>query len=80
MPNGLFYHKAFERSISNRRCFCLISVITIFVEIPSINENSADSDQTSRFAASDQDYTVCQCPFYGMLDINGLFLPVNSSR
>ena len=37
-----------------------------FLEIPVFNANSVDQDQTPRLIYF---YTVCQCPFYGTLDI-----------
>ena len=39
-----------------------------------LNGNSVDPDQMPHYGASDLGYTVCRCPFYGMLDLNGLNL------
>ena len=40
-------------------------LITMFYRNSLSNANSVDPDQTPRSA-------VCQCPFYGTLNINGL--------
>ena len=47
-------------------------ILPCFVENPVFQANSVDPDQTPRSAASDLVCTVCQCPFYGTLGINGL--------
>ena len=44
-------------------------LLLYFIEIPVFNANSVDPDQTLHWV-----YTVCQCPFYGTLGINGLIL------
>ena len=52
----------------------------MFVEIPELNANSVDPDQMPCSVASDLVYTVCQCPFYGMLGLNGLNFRTNKER
>ena len=52
-------------------------VLPCFIEISVFNANSVDPDQTPHSAASRMRrliwvYTVCHCPLYGMLGINGL--------
>ena len=42
-----------------------------FMVIPVFKANSVDPDQMLHSAF----YTVCQCPFNGMLGINGLRCP-----
>ena len=68
MPNGLFYLHSSDQSISNNRGIWLILLL------PEFNANSVDPDQMQHSAASDLGYTVCQCPFYGMLGLNGFRL------
>ena len=41
-------------------------------EIPVLNANSVDSDQTPRSVASDWEDTVCKGPIYGALGLNGI--------
>ena len=52
-PGGLFYLNSLDRSISNRRDVGLFLVLPCFIEIPVLNANSVDLDQTPRSAASD---------------------------
>ena len=47
-------------------------IIIFFIEINVINANSEDPNQMLHSVASDLGLTVCQCPFCGMLIINGL--------
>ena len=48
-------------------------LLLYFLATPLFNANSEDPDQTPHFAASDLGFfSVCQCPFYGTLCINGL--------
>ena len=48
-----FNLNSLERSISNRRCICLVSIfITMRLELPVEDANSADPDQTPRSVAS----------------------------
>ena len=49
-------------------CFIFVFSIVIFIENPALNACNVDPDQTPRFWV----YTVCQCPFYGTLGMNGL--------
>ena len=49
----------------------LFFIITMFAGISELNANSTDPDQTS-ISVVISVYTVCQCPFYGMLGLNGL--------
>ena len=55
MPNGLLYLHSSDRSISNIRSVWLVLLLPCFIEILVFNANSADPDQTPRFAASDLD-------------------------
>ena len=66
MPNGFFYFNSLDRFISYIRGIWLFLLLPCFLEIPAFNANSVDLDQTPH---SD---TVCQCPFYGTLGLNGL--------
>ena len=47
MPSGHCYHNSFERSFSNIRGVWLVFIIMIFIEIPVLNANSEEPDQTS---------------------------------
>ena len=69
MPSGLFYLNTLDRSISYRRGVWIVLLLPCFIEFSVFDANSVDRDQTPRSAASD---TVCQCPFYGTLGLNGL--------
>ena len=52
---------------------CLsVFITTMFIEMSVINANSVDPDQSPRSVALIWVYTVCQCPIYGTLGINGL--------
>ena len=51
MPSELFYYNTLDRSISNSRG--LVSFHYIFTEIPELNANNVDPDQTPQNAASD---------------------------
>ena len=53
MPNGFFYLHSLDCPISNIRGVWLVFIITIFIEIPVLNANSVDPDQTLHSAASD---------------------------
>ena len=46
-----------------------ILLLPCFIEIPVSIAKNVDPDQTPRL---NWVYTVCQCPFYGTLGINGL--------
>ena len=48
-----FYLHSSDRSVSNIGGFTLVSITTLFIEIPVINANSVFSDQTPHSAASD---------------------------
>ena len=70
-PSGLFYllfgqvHYLYKG--------CLVFIIIIFCRNSlNFNANSVDPNQMPHSAASDLVYTVCQCPFYGMLGLYGL--------
>ena len=65
MPSRLFYLSSFDKSIFNYKG-CLVSFFLsqCFIYIPVINANSVDPDQMP--------HSVCQCPIYGMLGLNGL--------
>ena len=45
-------------------------MIIIYYKNHELNANSVDPDQTPLSAALIWVYTVCQCPFYRVLDIN----------
>ena len=66
MPSGLFYLKSLDKFISY-----IVFIISMFAGISELNANSTDPDQTS-ISVVISVYTVCQCPFYGMLGLNGL--------
>ena len=53
MPNGPFYNISLDRSISSLRGAWFVLVLLLITEIPVLNANSADPDQTPRSAASD---------------------------
>ena len=54
MPSGLSYLNFLEKSISNGRGVWIVSFICpCFIEIPVLNANSVDPDQTPRSVASD---------------------------
>ena len=53
MPNGLFYPKSLDRSISSSRGVWLVLFLPCFIEIPVFNANSVNPDQMPQFAASD---------------------------
>ena len=53
MPSGLSYHTSLDRSIPNSRVSSYFLLLW-FIEIPVINTNIVDSDQTPRSAASDR--------------------------
>ena len=53
MPSGLFYLSSLDQSISILRGAWSVLIITLFIEIPVVNANSVDPDQTPRAAASD---------------------------
>ena len=57
---------------------CPVSFVLLscFVEISGLNTNSVDPDQMPHSAASDLGYSVCQCPFYGMLGLNRLICKI----
>ena len=50
---------------------CLVRFFISTKNNPIFNVNSADTDQTSRSAASDLGLN-CRCPFYGRTGINGI--------
>ena len=53
MPSGFFCFNSLDWSISNRKGVWLMSIITMFfIEIPIINANSVDPDQTPRSPTS----------------------------
>ena len=60
MPSGLFYHNTLDRSISKIR--------DVWLQISELNANSEDPVLQCLIWV----YTVCQCPFYGTLGLNGL--------
>ena len=53
MPSGLFYRNSLDQFISSLRGVRSVLTITMFIEIPVVNTNSVDPDQTPRSAASD---------------------------
>ena len=65
MPSRLFYLSSLDESISIIRDVHLVFLSPCFICIPVLNANSVDPDQIWV-------YTVCQCPIYGMLCVNGL--------
>ena len=71
MPNGFFYINFLDKSISIRWGIWLV-----FIETPVFNANSVDPDQMLQHLI--WVYTVCKCPIYGKLGINGLifFIPL----
>ena len=71
MPSGLFYLNCLDRSISNSCDYFLL--LPCFIEIPVLNTNSVDPNQTPRSAAaSDLGLHCLQRPFHGTLGINRL--------
>ena len=67
MPNGL-YLISLDKSISYIKDVLLFLLLSCFVEMPELNANSVEPDHTPRTLWV---YTVCQCPFYGKLGLNG---------
>ena len=53
VPSGLYYFNILYRSIASRRGVWVVFIIMVFVDIPVVNVNSVDSDQTLRSVASD---------------------------
>ena len=53
MSSGLFYLNSLYQSISSLRGVWSVLIITMFIEMPVVNANSVDPDQTPRSAASD---------------------------
>ena len=55
MPNGFFYPNSFDRSISSKGCLVsfIFLLLPCFTEIPVLNANNVDPDQTPRSAASE---------------------------
>ena len=53
MPSGFFYLNSLDQSISSFRGVWSALIITMFYEMPVINANSVEPDQTPRSAASD---------------------------
>ena len=76
VPSAIFYLISLDRSISYIRGICLVFIIIL----SELNANSEVPDQTPRSAASDLVYTVCQCPFYGTLGLNGLIPNYHNCR
>ena len=70
MQSGFFYRKSLDRSISNRRGVWLPFIITNIYKMPALSANSVDPNQTPQRLI--WVFTVCQCPFNGMPDLNGL--------
>ena len=48
MPSGLLYFNSLERTKSNRRDVWLVLLLSCAIEIPVVNANSVDPDQTPR--------------------------------
>ena len=46
-------------------------LLSCFVKTSEFNANGVDRDQTLRYAASDLGLHFFQCPFYGILGLNG---------
>ena len=65
MPNGLLYLYSLDRSISSTRGVWLFLLLPCFIEIPAFNANRV----LRRLIRVN---TVCQCPFYRTLGLNGL--------
>ena len=61
VPSGLSYFNILYRSIVSRRGIWVVFIITVFVDIPVLNTNSVDSDQTPRSVASDLGQTGSYC-------------------
>ena len=53
MLSGLFYHNSLDWSISNSRVSGYLLILLCFIEIPVINANCVESDQTLHSVASD---------------------------
>ena len=53
MPSGIFYLNSLDQPISSLRAVWSILIITCFIEMPVVNANSVDPDQTPRSVASD---------------------------
>ena len=53
MLNGLFHFSSLDRVISILRVFGKFLLLPCFQDIPFLNANSVDPDQTLRYVASD---------------------------
>ena len=53
MLSGLLYLNSLDQSIYSLRVSDLFSLLPCFIEMPIINVNNVDPDQTPRSAASD---------------------------
>ena len=53
MPSGLFYLNSLDQSIFSLRVVWSVLIITMFFEMPIVNANNVDPDQTPRSVASD---------------------------
>ena len=69
MPSALFYINSRDRSISNTRSFWLVLLLPCFKAIPDKMQTVMTLIRRRMLIWV---YTVCQCPFYGSLGINGL--------
>ena len=61
-----------------RGVWLVFIIIMRFVGISELYANRVDHDQRLHSEASTWVYTVCQCPFYGMLSLNGLRIYVKN--
>ena len=73
MPGGIFYYNYLDQSICDRRVSDYFLLLLCFIEIPIFNAYSVDPDQMPHLRHLIWVYTVCQCPFYRALGLNGLY-------
>ena len=66
MPSALFHLNSLDRSITSLRGVWSILLLPCFTEMPVINANSVDPDQTPHSAASD--LGLHGLPMYHLLD------------
>ena len=75
MPNRLFYLNFLDRSISYIRDFWSVFIITMFLkELLNLMQEVYTLIRRRVLRHLIWVYTVCQCPIYGTLGLNGLII------
>ena len=78
--SGLFFHNYLDRSISKSRMSGSVLLLPSSIEIPTLDANSVDPDQTPRSMASDLGLHCLQRSHVWELDINGLKFLIEISQ